>query len=118
MKRPALGGRGNEATAELLAGARPAEFHFNTGLLAVFGDCEPLQVVQVVPAAANERLAMVHLIAAAGPRGLVGGWAWVRTHEVGAQRARPISGRRCHSRPREKSSNAGTTKETGKIHRR
>lgn len=58
----------------------------------MFFNGQPLQVAQLVPAATDESLAVVHLIARAGASGLAGARAGVSTLKLGAQAARSVSG--------------------------
>lgn len=65
-----------------------AELYFDARLGFVRVDVEPLEVVDYVAAAADERLAVVDLVARACAGRLARAGAWVLDHELGAQRAR------------------------------
>jgi hypothetical protein len=57
----------------------------------VLSNGQPLQVLQFVAPAADQRLLMVCLVARARPARLAGAWAWLLALELGANRAAAVS---------------------------
>lgn len=71
---------------------RPAQLHLDPRLGLVLRHAEPLQVRQLVASAADQSLAVVYLVARAGPTRRAGGRAGVLAHELGAQGGGAVGG--------------------------